>query len=289
MVVRYPPTAPVPTGLTDSTLSISHYFPAFRSNPRIITLSAYIPASAPVMHQRNLPIEAESAPTFRYPMLFLDEPSSPASCSTVRSPPLATPHMPHSPILGQTPKRPAYSRQRPSTAPAVVVSPNGSPISGAGVPAFGARRMAIVKSPLAGPSTTAKGLGINTAASTTAAGSSTSTSTSHTHALAALAGHRGSTASHMSSLESEDEGSLPSLDFSHLSFDGEHTGRKGSHSALTTPVHEKNEWMQMSPAVTTAPGLPSATLAVPAPQKGLDRVVSVGRASRWGRLGKVMA
>lgn len=235
----------------------------------MIALSAYISSSASSLCQRTLPAEADTAPVFRYPMILpatASEPSSPASCSTatatIRSPPLATPHQMQSPILGATPKRPGHGRQRPSTAPAVVISPNGTP----SVPTFGARRSAlrpVNPSPLV-VSTTAKGLGINTN-------------------MSSLQEHRGSTTSHMSSRSSEDEGSLPSLDFSLLSFDGEHSGRKGSQSALNTPVTEKSEWICASPValVPTLPG--SGSLAVPN-VKGLDRVASVGRGNRWSRL-----
>lgn len=112
-------------------------------------------------------------------------------------------------------------------------------------------------------STTAKGLGINTDL---------------------LQQHRGSTTSQMSSHESEDEGSLPSLDFSLLSFDGEHSGRKGSQSALNTPVTERSEWLSMSPS-TFAAQLPGSNSSLTVPNvKALDRVASVGRSNRWSRL-----
>lgn len=251
----------------------------------MITLSAYIPASAPSLHHRSLPVEAETAPTFRYPMFFMDDaPPSPASCSTstatIRSPPLATPHMGHSPVLGASPKHASQRRQRPSTAPALVNSPSGSPHIAA--PAFGSRRLnapgrirlnnpsplIVSTTPTPTPSAVPKGLGINTT----------------------LDQHRGSMASQLSTLESEDEGSLPSLDLSVLSFD-ESTSRKGSISALHTPVTERSEWLHKSPTVVHEK-LPTTgtTLSVQTP-KGIDRAVSVGRASKWGRLvgGKVAA
>lgn len=242
----------------------------------MITLSAYIPASAPSLHHRTLPAEAETAPTFRYPMFFMDEPSSPSSISTstatIRSPPLATPHQGHSPVLGASPKHVSQRRQRPSTAPAMVISPSGTPNADS-VPAFGQRRMVPLQRPRpTNPSplilsTTPKGLGINTA----------------------LDQHRGSMASQLSTLESEDEGSLPSLDLSVLSFDGESSSRKNSVSALNTPVTDRSEFLHRSPA-TMHGQLPGSHLTVQAP-KGVDRAVSIGRASKWGRLvgGKVAA
>lgn len=269
----------MPSAITDSTLPISHYFPICHSNTRMVTISAYIPSSATALHTRSLPTEAETAPAFRYPMFFLtDAPGSPASCSTatatIRSPPLATAqHRTLSPVLGEKPRKPVQ-RTRPSTAPAVVVSPNGTPLTG--VPAFGARRMAVARpitpSPLNSSVTVplSKGLGINTGPSSGTA--------------AILAQHRGSTASQLSTQESEDEGSLPSLDFSTLSLDGDHAGRKGSISALNTPITERSEWLHVSPA-THAAALPGSTLAVPANTKPmLDRTTSTGRASRWGRM-----
>ena len=218
-------------------------------------------------------------------MFFMDDaPSSPASCSTVRSPPLATPRMGHSPVLGASPKHMTQRRQRPSTAPALVNSPSGTPTAN-GAPTFGSRRLnapghirlhnpsPLIVSTTPTP-TTPRGLGINTTTTTTT--------------ITTLDQHRGSMASQLSTLESEDEGSLPSLDLSVLSFD-EPPSRQGSISALHTPVSDRSEFLHKSPTLMHDK-LPAGNLSLQTP-KGVDRAVSVGRASKWGRLvgGKVAA
>lgn len=247
--------------MTESSLPISHYFPSFTSNTRIITISAYIPSSAPSLHKRSIPIEAETAPTFRYPMTFPSQWSPATSATfTLKSPPLAHHSSSTSPILGATPKQTPRGRPRPSTAPAQ-----------SAVPSFGSRRLASrpnVRSPLIEstvPPPLPKGLGINTTLNPSFG----------------LDQHRGSTSSNASSSPSNQEsdtGSVPSLDFSVLSFDESPSPSSsvsmGTRSAVQTPVAEKSEWLQVNP-----------TLTVP---KGLERAQSKQRVSKWGRLaGKV--
>jgi hypothetical protein len=250
---RYPPTAPVPSGMTDSSLPTTHYFPSFTSNLRIITISAYIPSSVPSLLKRNIPTEAEAAPAFKYPMTFSAQWSPATSVTfTLKSPPLANPSSTRqSPVLGSTPKVASRGRTRPSTAP-VQAAP----------PSFGSRRLHSrpnVRSPLI-ESTTPKGLGINTEMSSDFG----------------LDQHRGSTSSAVSSspsgLESDDS-SVPSLDFSVLSLDespSPSSSMTGTRSAVQTPVTEKSEWLQVNPGLT-----------VP---KGLERAVSIQRVTKWGRL-----
>jgi hypothetical protein len=89
--------------------------------------------------------------------------------------------------------------------------------------------------------------------------------------------HRGSTASNISGVGSDDS-SVPSLDCSVLSLDSADSSPislgSGTRSAVQTPVTEKSEWLQVNPGLT-----------VP---KGLERAVSIQRVSKWGRLaGKI--
>jgi hypothetical protein len=250
--------------MTDPSLPISHYFPTFASNPRIITISAFIPSSASSLLKRSIPTVGETAPAFRYPMVFPQDwtpataPSfnlsmNPRMRAKVQSPPVATPSTPLSPELGATPKiipRP----QRPSTAP--IQSSDGVKPFGAGSRKMGSRPN--IGSPLIESTTPPpKGLGINT-----------------TQALDQHRG-RGSCSSNGSSTSnvSSDAGSVPSLDFSTLSLDEESPTSSisnGTRSAVQTPVTEKSEWVQVN-----------SSLVVP---KGLERAQSVQRVSKWGRL-----
>jgi hypothetical protein len=248
-MIRYPPTAPVPSGMTDASLPTTHYFPSFTSNLRIITISAYIPSSVPSLLKRNIPTEAEAAPAFKYPMTFVAQWSPATSVTfTLKSPPSANPPSSRqSPVLGSSPKVASRGRTRPSTAP-VQAAP----------PSFGSRRLHSrpnVGSPLI-ESTIPKGLGINTSMSSDFG----------------LDQHRGSTSSNVSGVESDDS-SVPSLDFSVLSLDGSpspSSSMTGTRSAVQTPVTEKSEWMQVNPGLT-----------VP---KGLERAISIQRVTKWGRL-----
>jgi len=250
---RYPPTAPVPSGMTDASLPTTHYFPSFTSNLRIITISAYIPSSVPSLLKRNIPTEAEAAPAFKYPMTFSAQWSPATSVTfTLKSPPSAnSPSTRQSPTLGSTPKVASRGRPRPATAPVQAVAPS-----------FGSRRLHSrpnVGSPLI-ESTIPKGLGINTAMS-----SSMSSDFGRDQ-------HRGSTSSNVSGVES-DVSSVPSLDFSVLSLDespSPSSSMTGPRSAVQTPVTEKSEWMQVNPGLT-----------VP---KGLERAQSIQRVTKWGRL-----
>ena len=250
---RYPPTAPVPSGMTYASLPTTHYFPSFTSNLRIITISAYIPSSVPSLLKRNIPTEAEAAPAFKYPMTFSAQWSPATSVTfTLKSPPSAnSPSTRQSPTLGSTPKVASRGRPRPATAPVQAVAPS-----------FGSRRLHSrpnVGSPLI-ESTIPKGLGINTAMS-----SSMSSDFGRDQ-------HRGSTSSNVSGVES-DVSSVPSLDFSVLSLDespSPSSSMTGPRSAVQTPVTEKSEWMQVNPGLT-----------VP---KGLERAQSIQRVTKWGRL-----
>lgn len=66
----YPPTAEVPTAITNDLLPVSHYFPSSQSNTSLVSLSVWIHPSAQHTLARISPVEAFEAPSFRYPMIF---------------------------------------------------------------------------------------------------------------------------------------------------------------------------------------------------------------------------
>jgi hypothetical protein len=215
------------------------------------------------MHKRSIPSEAETAPAFRYPMIFPSDWSpAPSSTFTLQAPPLPRSTTRQSPNLGSALKVSPQGRQRPSTAP----------VHSSGAPSFGGRRMAVrpaIPSPLI-ESTTPRGLGINT---TPRIGSPL------------LDEHRGSTSSNMSSMSGleSDDSMTPSLDFSVLSLDSNSPSSTvgTSRSALNTPVSEKSEWMPVGQGLLPT----TAGLTVP---KGLERAVSMQRVTKWGRVaGKI--
>jgi len=113
---RYPPGAPVPVSLSEDSLPISHYFPENTSNARMVSLSIWLDPRASVDMPRPTPSQL-SIPSFKYPMVY--------------------PEARVAPVAGRRP------RQRPSTAPAVVVTHPSEAI--ASVHAFGSRPLSSIK------------------------------------------------------------------------------------------------------------------------------------------------
>lgn len=204
--IRYPPGALVPVALSEDDNSVEHYFPTATSTPRMVTISVWLDSRA-CLEMPRPSISAGPVPAFKYPMTF-DEPQVEKS---------------------STPRR---SRQRPSTAPAVVVS--ASDDSTPAPPAFGFKshssiraartpspsgmpsrpRVASPLSTISMPSTVQRGLGINVPEDSLQA-SSTPLTSSPTTITRSNTIPRGSISA--SDCSSSDEATLPSLSFSQLS------------------------------------------------------------------------
>ncbi|KAK4684098.1 hypothetical protein P7C73_g6106, partial [Tremellales sp. Uapishka_1] len=204
----YPPTAPVPVAMTDSSLPISHYFPQ-PSNCRMVNLSIWLPPTI----AKDTTGQTISAPVFQYPMIAAT-PSSPA-LGLLRTP--SSSYSGTSTIVENPLPMPTSGyrrRQRPSTAPTVLSS------SGSRPRAFGSSSSGSIKRPSPLSSTTnssssGKGLGI----SVTFAGDRDRTS------LSSIESH--------SPRQAYADGSLPSLNYSQSSLGQE------DDFGLRTPTEEK--------------------------------------------------
>ena len=226
----------MPVSLSEDSRRISDYFPEHASNARMVSLSVWLDPRASADMPRPTPSQLK-IPSFKYPMVYPEPSIAPAVARR--------------------------SRQRPSTAPAVVVSSAGedSPSIPA-IPAFGARPLSSIKSgatptssrpgtgstirprvssPLvASPQ---RGLGINLADSPNLVRSSTVPATASAapweSVTFALSSPRGSLSA--SECSSTDDNMLPSLSFSQLSLTIDPMEANGP---LTPEVYDRDlDWL----------------------------------------------
>lgn len=124
----YPPTAEVPTAISNDALTVSHYFPAAHSNVSMVSISVWIHPSAAVALSRTINPDSLDAPAFRYPMIFPPEPrrASASHSLPARSP---TPDPEIVMLAATLPVKGSNGRMRrarPTTAPSVVDSADGA-------------------------------------------------------------------------------------------------------------------------------------------------------------------
>ncbi|OCF43645.1 hypothetical protein I317_02537 [Kwoniella heveanensis CBS 569] len=245
----YPPGAMEPIAMTDGNLPVSLFFPKSAPSGDMLNLSVWLDPAPDVYASANgtdtAPV-ARDIPHFRYPMLHLERPASthdqsPPSSQATLTPPLsavsrvgelegaATQHLKVKHRGG---------RIRPSTAPAVVVSDSAIP----SIRAFGAGS----RPPPPNSSRSARAALPTSSCSIPAFTSSSSTTTVKPQPPKGLGIVTSSAylppppldrASFSSTISSEDEGSVPSLNFSQQSFD------QVAFAAVKTPDAEKQEWI----------------------------------------------
>ncbi|KAK8850482.1 hypothetical protein IAR55_004400 [Kwoniella newhampshirensis] len=225
----YPPGAMEPIPMTDGNLPVSLFFPKSAPNGDMLNLSVWLNPKAGPDAGVQAHASTQQIPAFRYPMTFAPQSERPASMM-LHSPPCTpattTATLPPTPVvelpmLRLKPKS-ARSRARPSTAPAIITSDpsNSSQASTPKPPAFGTRSTAPQIPLPSRPSHTKRsphGLGIVTFPIPPQLDRSSFSSTVST---------------------SEDEGSIPSLNFSQLSIE-----TPDAYIHVKTPDIEPQDWL----------------------------------------------
>ncbi|WVQ95594.1 hypothetical protein IAU59_002691 [Kwoniella sp. CBS 9459] len=242
----YPPGAMEPIAMTDGNLPVSLFFPKSAPNGDMLNLSVWLnPACGAFSSESSTSGLAREVPHFRYPMVNLERPASTHSISPPSSHASLTPPSVPTTHVGELEGAATFhlkvkhrgGRARPSTAPAVVVSDSEAPK----VRAFGAG------SRPPPPNSTRSSCAVRptpTSISTSTSSSSTST-VKPQYQLPKGLGIVTSThlpppldrTSFSSTVSSEDEGSIPSLNFSQQSLD------QMTFAAVKTPETEKQDWI----------------------------------------------
>ncbi|WWD20663.1 hypothetical protein CI109_105139 [Kwoniella shandongensis] len=221
----YPPGAMEPIAMTDGNLPVSLFFPRSAPNGDMLNLSVWLnPKAGSAMNV----VDQQEIPPFRYPMAFANEQTSfdsPTSSQTPLTPITPAVDLPQRLLKSKS----KASRGRPSTAPAAITK-SDSEAQTPRPPAFGSRSTApppLPQRPTHAYSVnrTPQGLGIVTFPS-----NDTANLPSAPHI------DRCSFSSTLSA--SEDEESVPSLNFSQLSIN-----TPESCLNVKTPEVERQDWL----------------------------------------------
>ncbi|WVF68035.1 hypothetical protein IAT40_002797 [Kwoniella sp. CBS 6097] len=244
----YPPGAMEPIAMTDGNLPVSLFFPKSAPNGDMLNLSVWLnPACGVYSNDCNTLLLTRDIPHFRYPMIHLERPVSTHNLSSPSSQTSSASSSAAPSQVGELEGAATHhlkvkhraGRARPSTAPAVVVSDSTIPKARA----FGAGSRP--PPPKSTRSSRAVLPGVSSSIPASSSFSSTTTIKPQIQVPKGLGIVTSSArlpppldrTSFSSTVSSEDEASIPSLNFSQQSLD------QTTFSAVKTPETEKQEWV----------------------------------------------